>query len=386
MKLYSFEEVQSLRNDVAQGWSERAIEDGFIFIPQINRFVKPEPKEDYYAKGKTMDDFYISSSSLQYINPEEGGSPMAFVDFIENGIEETKNMKLGTLLHRYHEDRDSFAVSNTLKPSEKAGEVADKIIEIVRAGGIYCNETVMAAINEIGYQSNWKPETRLNKILELCNDYVSEVLEAQDNNQIYLTASQLEPIQKGSEAIDNHPVASQIAFFSNNDISGTVCFKEIEIERTLNYKYNRNDVVPLRLKSKIDNIIIDTERKIIIITDLKSSLGGGFHYGQSTVYQRKHFRQLAFYYKMVRYWLKSNNFDDSEYEYQFKIISQQTSGLYQCVVYDIDPRNINRGEAEVSAIIDRIAFHELNNNWKYSREELMNNYQVRIDYVEDNQG
>lgn len=221
MKLYTNEEVKA---DLLQlhpptdNWTEDAHKIGYKYIPQLDRWTNTSDsdKEDYYQKGRSIEDLYISASSLQYINPEEGGSPKAFVDFIENGIEETKNMRLGTIIHKYHEDRDNFKIAEVAKPTEKAGEVADKIIQLVRDGEVYSEAIIKFAVESLQYQSNWKMETRINKIIDTCDAYIQEVLEAEENNQIFLTESEIEPVKRGCEAIENHPVASKLAFYSKD--------------------------------------------------------------------------------------------------------------------------------------------------------------------------
>lgn len=385
MKLYTNNEVlEMFPEHIGKGWAIEAEKSGLKFISQLDRWVFPI-KDDtgYYEKGKSPGNLHVSSSSLQYINPEEGGSPRAFIDFVENGIEETKNMRIGTIIHKYHEDRDSFKISEVPKPTEKAGEVADKIIQLVRDGEVFSNAVIQFAVESLGYQSNWKMETRINKIVDLCSAYINEVLEAEENNQIFLTESEMEPIKVACRAIESHPVACQLAFHSNNDLTGDVSFKELEI--FAKYQIHSEDALDghiLTLKSKIDNVIINLETKVIKIIDLKSSINGGMRYTTQFSYRRT-YRQLSFYGLQVKKWLKDNGFNPAEFTFEFYIISVQTTGLGECTVFKIPLEYINDGVDEVKTLLKRIAFHHKESEWRWSWEEINNNYVVDMPYVKN---
>jgi len=62
---------------------------------------------DYYQSTK------ISNSSLSYINPEQGGSPRKFKDYIDGNSNNISSPSLyaGTTIHQYFLEPETFIVS-----------------------------------------------------------------------------------------------------------------------------------------------------------------------------------------------------------------------------------------------------------------------------------
>lgn len=339
-----------------------------------------ETIRDYYQTGRTKEDMMVNSSSLKYINPEEGGSPAAFLDFITNNEqeEEKKHFRLGSMVHLWHEDRENFVVSSIPKPPEKLGQVADKIIDLVKQGNPYDDQTVYSAIETLGYQRNWKYETRLSKVYEGCDSYIQEVLTTKENNQIFLTESEAEVIKNACEAIEKHPVANELLF----PIMG---FSEAEQHKELEIYFEQIiglNNVPVLCKGKLDNITIDFEKKIITLVDLKTTSSSAYHFINSFTNYR-YYRQLGFYKLAIMAYLSQKGYNAEDFKFIFRIVVAETTKLQQCVVYKIDPKYILQGSTESINLLSRIAYHQINDNWSYSFEEMNNGHMITLKYPDE---
>ena len=77
----------------------------------------------------------ISNSSLSYINPEQGGSPRKFKDYLDGNLEhlETPSLYAGSTIHKFILEPDTFAISDVERPSDTIVKIIDKVYEITRA-------------------------------------------------------------------------------------------------------------------------------------------------------------------------------------------------------------------------------------------------------------
>jgi hypothetical protein len=356
-------------------------------------------KRDYYEIGNSMEDLHVSSSSLKYINPEEGGSPLLFKDFIEGGqdISHKPSIILGRNIHAWHEDKDSFKIASVPKPSEKLGLIADRVIELCQQGNEASSDTYFQVIQEQNYYANRWGDKVVGKLIadtmDACDAYVYEYLEAKEEGLVFLTEAQAETVRNGCEAIQNHPAANQL-LFPECDFSDKLHIKEAEIFLPYTDEVKvKGASMPFQLwlKSKIDSITIDFEKRVINIIDLKSSGKPVHNYGNSFRAWRI-YRQLAFYYNMVkRSGLQLSSSLSAVYnermiealesfEYRFYIVAIETSKLQQCVVHEVDRLWIDEGNVELNTLLKRIGYHSITKNWSYSIEEVKNNYILPLVY------
>ena len=347
--------------------------------------------QDYYSVG-SKDNIVVSSSSLKHIDPEQGGSPIAFIEFLENKGDDTPSTRLGTLIHLYHEDPNNFAIADVLKPSEKLGIIADFVIDRIKEGVIYSTALIQEGIEFAGYYSNrWgKMDKLIDDVVQSIDAYVQEIITAKENNQVFITKTQLEPITNAIDALNRHPVASKLMLAKDCDITGDIVLTEVERFGVYQFTDVINDeekTYQLNYKAKIDKVIINLEKKVVKIVDLKTTGKGAYFYSESNFKTYKTYRQLAFYYKAIKDMLRENyNVDPSTFKFEFYITVVETNGTGQCVVYRLNKRWIDAGLEENSKLLKRIGQHQETSNWSYSLEELEPNYMyiIPLRYVEEN--
>lgn len=347
---------------------------------------------DYYQVG-SREDIVVSSSSFKYIDPTRGGSPQAFLDFMDNGGGvDTKSTRIGTLVHKWHENRDNFKIAEVIKPSEKLGQIADKVIDLIKQGGNGSPEDYEQAIREIEYYKNrWdKGMSKLiDDVMASCDEYVTEYLLAKENNQIFLTATEVEPVRNACQAIENHPVARNLLFYQENGIDNIKAFTEVEVYWTeiRTIKINGEEkLVNVKCKAKIDKLVIDFERNIVKIIDLKTTGQGAYYYNETNFKTYKTYQQLSFYIvaatEFYNQYMKTKMFPEN-WNFEAYIVAVETNKLQQCVVYKINKEWIIQGARELNRLLNRIAWHQETKKWSYSIEEERNDYILNIPYVED---
>lgn len=344
-------------------------------------------ERDYYSVG-SKEDIVVSASSLQHIDPEQGGSPKAFIEFLESGSEETPSMRTGTLIHLYHEDPDNFKVAEVLKPSEKLGLIADYVIEKVREGVIYSSNLIQEAIEYVSYYSNrWgKMEKLIDEVIQSVDAYIQEVVTAKENNQVFLTATQLEPVTEAIAALESHPVAKSFILSKDCDISNTKVYTELERYGTFEGAFEDDGLTTnfqVKYKAKIDKLIINFDEKVVNLIDLKTTSKGAYIYHQTNFGKYKTYRQISFYDLVVRDFLIEQGHNPDEFKFKYFITVVETNKTRQCAVYQVSKLWIEKGVKEVKELVSRIAWHKSTGNWSYSSEEIANDYILPLAYVEN---
>jgi len=301
----------------------------------------------------------ISNSSLSAINPEQGGSPLKFLKFFDSKKEEKydKSLESGKMIHKYCEAPNEFKVLSVDKPSDKLGLVADKAIEYVKIG-IPHDEALLKAAIELEWNPKWGADA-IKKNTAFIIPYIEEVLATTD--LIALTKAQKELLENVKSSLHTSKRAVEL-LFEEDEFANIEYLNEFEIYF---------DMGPIRCKSKIDRIIIDHDKQIIKIIDLKTTSGSAYKFNEA-VEKYHYYRQLAFYAEAV-------NIHFKKYDYQIELyfVVVETTNLYQTVVYRLDHQYFIKGIGEYTDLLARIEFHD-SVGYDYSMEEYKNNFQLTL--------
>jgi hypothetical protein len=130
----------------------------------------------------------------------------------------------------------------------------------------------------------------------------------------------------------------------------------------------------LKCKAKLDNIYIDLDNKIIYLNDLKTT-AKPISLFKNTLEFYKYYRQIAFYKRALIKQIKFNNLlvghvDFSNYKIVCQIIAVETTGNFECQVFNVD-EYLPKGEEEIKSLLTRIKFHKDSNQWKRSMEDIL---------------
>lgn len=346
-------------------------------------------QQDYYKVG-SREDIVVSNSSLSYINPLQNGSPVAFLDFFEEKQEKEKNYyRMGHLIHKWAEDRESFVIAECPRPSEIMGLIADRVIAEIEFNGVEFTRELASDISlTMNYQKNWKPETRLKNVYDGIETYINDYINREED-KTYLTEAEYTTVKKSTEAVEKHPVAKELLFMQDTDFSNKKVYRELEIYWNKVFPFHDNSYnigesrpIMLKFKAKLDSLVIDFDSKVVTYTDPKTSSAGAYSFGTSFS-NYKYYRQQAFYNWAIREFSKQQEFNLTGFTFLNRNIVIETNNLFQVTVYNISEDWLKRGTKEYQELVKRLVYHTATNQWNYSLEEMSNNLIIEIPYEEE---
>jgi len=294
---------------------------------------------DYYKSTK------ISNSSLSYINPEQGGSPRKFKDYIDGNTNNisTPSLYTGTTIHQYFLEPETFMVSDVDRPSDTIVKVIDKVYEVTRGElntDIESHDLyLLGAAKEFGYGQSWKPETLLKKIIDQGKEYYNFLHRA--DGKICIDQKMAAMLANIKESVNNHAGVKKLLF----DTPGV---NEEDVYWGPNEAY----------KSKIDrytsNALIDLKTTSKSLSFFRSSFDY-YHYD----------RQLAFYKDALEWIGKPVE--------QCYIIAIETTGYNQVRIFEVGEKLIEEGRQKYKDLLNRIEYHQQTQQWIEPQEVYENN-------------
>lgn len=321
----------------------------------------------------------ISNSDLGNLKD----SPWMFKQYKDKKIERVtaEHFELGSLIHLAILEPDLFVVASIDKPSGLMGVFLDIYVEC----GMN-DEAAKEAYSKSGFKLPLK--TVLNKfqgdIKGKTPDQVKEYKSINkyldfikvNNDKLLLTKQQKWVIFQVEKGICRNPTAFNM-LFGNKSTSGQSSEGEFDVFNELELYGLLGGV---RIKGKIDKLIIDHAQKKIILIDLKSTSSAPYfkvkrvqNTGDLTIdYQGTgffgsfkgwcYYRQLAFYKTLI-----AENYKDlfSSYKFECYIIPVNTTTSYDCSVIQVSDEWLEYGRIEAEELIFRYKEHEKEDQWCY---------------------
>lgn len=315
---------------------------------------------DYYEIPK------ISNSALSCIDPEMGGHPEKYANFLLTGKtkdETTDSQSLGDIIHRFLLENEVFDVID-IKLSETLIKITTEYYsELLLSGkNTYTieddKELLLYVIRQNHYQDNWKDETVLASVIKSCGDYYKKLVEMTGKTIIpyetkaTLTAIETSCMLRPIPEMFNPEQTDEIEVLSEYAI-------EFEIE-------NPNELFPFGCKAKLDRVVLDHTNKTYTLFDLKST-SGLLEYFQSSFIKYKYYRQIAFYLTAL-----AEKFPGYSCAGAY-ILTVETKGYNRARLFLVADSYISKGQEEIEELLKRINYHSTTNNWVYPMEEEINN-------------
>ncbi|MDC6350719.1 PD-(D/E)XK nuclease family protein [Zeaxanthinibacter sp. PT1] len=321
------------------------------------------PVDTYYSVKR------VSSSSLKYIDPEEGGSPQKFKSFLDGTLKEDKKSYLinGTLIHMSILEPHKFVIANVTKPSATLGEIADNMVQNEVE---LTDENILAAIEAFGFQNNWKPGTKVKKFkTEGGIEYVRYMQNIKNTGKIGMSESTGKIVDACKTSLLMDP---QCYFW----------LKEIEDEEDIE-AVNEKEVfwemkvagVTLKFKAKIDRLIINHKFKTYFLLDVKTT-GQPISEFPIKFENFKYPRQMRFYKKAAAELMKQLGYGEYLLESAF-IAAVETSNYHTAQLFDVTAY-LEEKDQEIPSLLKRIAFHTSSANWVDSVEKCTGDGIIRL--------
>ena len=319
-------------------------------------------ESNYYAKES------ISNSDIGELKL----SPRRFVMRKQQEMR-TKSaaMELGTLIHKFTLEPDSFIVADVEPVGGKMGEYIKAYFELEKVG------TPEDQISNMAYQmsgykpSHSKPETVLKSFKNKPENAAFYEFLKDADGKIALTVKDRQIVEGCLTSLKGHVVANKL-LFQNEDNS----FAEKEIY------FNMHEV---DCKSKLDRITIDEKTKTITFVDLKTTSNQvygeckplktktgilmrdwhvtGFMY---SCLQYSYYRQLAFYINAIKA-------EYPDYKVESFIVAVDTKGSYDVAVYQLPKEWLDEGNKEIESLLAEYKHYKDTNSWsvKQGFEEIV---------------
>jgi hypothetical protein len=330
-------------------------------MEEIKEIFKSDLTYETVGMSINPNEWVFSNSALNCIDPDTGGHPKKLYKFFTSPQETedtSKSLVTGTLLHKYMQNPDEFAVSEIQKPSDKLSIAADNMIKELSSlesiESIEMNELLLANIREVGWNKNWKDEAIIKNTKDIVIPYVLESL--RNKGKFILTSQQQKTLEGCIKSIqENYTIQSLV--FSNNE--STLSFTEAPVYSN----YVLEDYI-FKIKGKIDKIQIDYKAKIINIFDYKTT-NSTIHKFYYSFLSYKYYRQMYFYKELIQ-----SKFPD--YKINIYLIVVETSNLFCSTVIRITDYWLDIGSKNTKDLFYRILGHIKNNNFNITMEEILN--------------
>lgn len=342
---------------------------------------------DYYEVGN-INDIVVSQSLLSKIDPKRSGSPKKLKAYLEeeNRVQ-TLPMLRGSIFHLYCEDKNAFAISEAVKPSEKLGIVADAVAEAYDKLEddqskdefiLMLDKNILYACRAIGWNNNWKDEAIIKNSASV-GVYLKALNDPDNKGKIILTQVLKDQIEQCIVSLTANEYAHRLLFWKD-EFSQIDYYKEkaifweekVIIETGEGQTKIENQV---KCKAKLDDLIINHETKTIKINDPKTT-GGSAHNFEGTFKQYRLDIQFAMYKRAVTAFCNQCNLDITNYKWEFRNIVVETNGIFETVVHRWSPNIIQEAEHDLDLLMKRLVRAKMN-GFSMSWEEELGQGEVR---------
>lgn len=303
---------------------------------------------------------------------------------------EEKNpvLERGTMIHEFilqpEEFQKDYVVWDKSRPSSAQQE---KFCQALASSlEIEPNRAILDAYKQ-AYSTAGKSEDKMLseglKIASTLKEYIDFL--KSDDKRIMISHWDYKMLETIRLNIGAHKAANSIVWPGNkgwkDDYSNGVRFdtanKTMYHEFHINWEWemlversgetSSPDLFHVDCKSLLDGLTLDFKNKKVTIYDLKTT-AKLWHF-EDSIDMYDYCRQLAYYTMAVKWYLRDELAEDTEkWEFEYYIISIDTTGSYEIRVFKVEPYMIESRYSIINNALIEIAWHQMNNKWDHSRE------------------
>lgn len=255
---------------------------------------------------------------------------------------------------------NEFEIAPALeKPTAKMGAMADELYKIYKIREVN-HDDIIEASDKIDYYKGKMDDNKIDNVYNKCYKYWKNRKLFEENNDL----------NKEYVFLDNK---SRIKLFDcinsvkNNEDIQKLLYPDYLLEKPISENEKalfinvkaiyKDKEITLKLKSKLDNYVINTETNEIILNDLKTT--GHFLTEFDNSFVKYHYnRQMAYYLWLLYIYTKHKfNFEPSKINANMLVVS--TIPQYNSCVYKVSNNQINKGFKEFTNLLKRVAYLKL---------------------------
>lgn len=285
------------------------------------------------------------------------------------GSEESSSaMFVGTVIHKWILQNSTFWDDYRLYNEESDMRMSPNVKAFCEALAntteIEPDRAVLSAYRGAYSVSSLSDEKVLEKGLELatgCKSYIADLKSTDSREKV--GDYQLNLCKTIEERIKNHKLANELLYTENSDEVSV--FNEFHINWDFPKEFYEQKI---ECKSLIDRWMIDHKNKVVTLVDLKTTISA--HNFNSSVVKYDYYRQLAFYWCAIMWYMKNElGIDPFEENWDFRtyIVAAQTSTEHTVRVFKIDDTILDNYSITIRDTIEEIAWHKKNNLWDNSK-------------------
>ena len=222
------------------------------------------------------------------------------------------------------------------KPSSKVMSIIQRYYDLVKDFDVsqMDNETLddhlFISICEHEYQSNWKKETRINKVLDEGTTYLLELKGSKDKT--ILSQEDFVTISGIVKTLTEHPYTAMYFDIGDNQFSNIDVFYQLPIY----FKFDK-----IKCKALLDMVHVDNEVKTITPFDIKT-IGDYTKYFDKQSKRRRYDIQASWYTKALEAW-RDEHYKDYEI-LDFRFIVASTTQQCDPLVFETNQFFLDAGQ------------------------------------------
>ena len=325
--------------------------------------IKLTPLIDSLKLEKIEDSIYFSKQYSNYISNSRLGllkseGPEAFFAGFKPIYSDS--LSLGSAVHEITLQNDLFTIcENVDKPTAKLGVLSDKIYDKLK-GEIPSEELIREIASEIDYYHGLLTEKQVKIVLEKCKSYWTsrrdfETGYTDSKEIIYLDKRTREIAQNCITALKNNSNIQNI-LHPSNDFGNVISENEQAILLDILVEIPElNSRFILKLKSKLDNYIIDSFNNEIQVNDIKT-LGRIVSEFDINIEKYGYNREISFYSFLLSLVAKKYyNLDNPTVKGHYLVVS--TIPNYYTKVVPMTKKMFSDGFLEFKSLLKQVAYY-----------------------------
>ena len=277
----------------------------------------------------------MSNSGLQYLCPEQGGSPKQMLDYLTNPDFDdpdkkfSKALERGKLFHHYVEDPENFYIDEATKPT--AGTNIDiwvqKVAELIPNPNDLTEDKIVDIGFELNLMGNLKDKSKAYPKFEPYIDYLNSIYDSRNYGYV-VTKQDAEALDAMVQSLAEFEVQEPKDLIKNGIKESVFTARHIP-SKTL-------------MKSKLDNYQKFSDH--IKHMDVKTYGKGSVHNFHFSLRSYRYYRQLAMYDLMLRLSIDDKNL---EMPIDHNILVIKTAKPYDVIYYKISNEWLDEGYMEI---------------------------------------
>jgi hypothetical protein len=170
----------------------------------------------------------------------------------------------------------SYIFDNDLLPNGLVSDVAK-----------FSDDQINQIYSESGSQVNWKPDTKREKVINECGDYLDLLCESRKDNKLVVSSNTYNEATLIAQTLTTHPWTKELFYTKEQQKE-----KHVELYYQYKIKYIYNNVM---CQSKIDILQVDYDLKLISLYDIKTGSDLPREFVKSALLRYKYGYQAVLY-------------------------------------------------------------------------------------------